>query len=86
MSIRTYVAIFYGMMALSVTVFADDLMGPKCGDDPQMMSVTEEAAEFEYDLGASWEDDDLPAYLTDGEADDAKAREDVATLAAGAAL
>ncbi len=81
MTIRGYVAIFYGLMAgvLSVAAYAD-------ADRGHLLAVTEDATavlyldEIEPDL-SGWERDDLPAYLTEDEADHARAAESAALAA-----
>ena len=71
MTIRSYVAIFYGMLALAVSVVAQ--ADPQAGG--HALAVNPDAdrlvtlEEIEPGLSGRAEFDDLPAYMTEGEAD-----------------
>ena len=88
MTIRGYVALFYGLVATAAVAFADDLGAKSCIKDTAMMGVsvdytaTEMPDEFEPASLGRWEQDDLPAYLTESPADLAKAEEGMAADAA----
>jgi hypothetical protein len=87
MTIRGYVAIFYGTLAGVLSVVAH--AGPEAGahmfavqpDQVEVMYLDEIEPEFSGD----WEQSDLPAYLTEDESDRARS-EDSGALAVNGAL
>ena len=74
MTVRFYIALAYGALALGATAFSDQL--PSAARAAHVYQATIETAaagrpavivDHDTDIHAYTEDDDLPAYLTDFE-------------------
>ena len=80
MTIRGYIALFYGVAAIGVSVLADTVPALNLGATPSVMVIMQDHSqitlhEMEPDLMGNPEGDDLPAYLSEDEADFAKGRD-----------
>ena len=87
MTIRGYIALFYGVAAMGVSVLADTIPALKGLGQPSVMVIMQDHAyvtlhEIEPDLMGHAEGDDLPAYLFDDEADFSRGQDHAPELAA----
>ena len=91
MTIRGYIALFYGIAAMGVSVLADTVPALKLGEAPGVMLIMQEHSqvtlyEIEPDLTGNMEGDDLPAYLSDDTADLNRGRDGTPELAVNGKL
>ena len=87
MTIRGYIALFYGVAAMGISVLADTVPALELSGEPSVMVIMQDHSqvtlhEIEPGLTGNAEGDDLPAYLFDGEADFARGQDRAAELAA----
>jgi len=66
MTVRSYVAMIYGITALGIAVFTHMLAGTAGADEPVAAGIVDRApiVEIEPGLTGHAEIDDLPAYLS----------------------
>ena len=86
MTIRGYIALFYGVAAMGVSVLADTVPALNLGAKPSVMVIMQDHSqvtlyEIEPDLIGGSEDDDLPAYLSEDAADFARGTDSAPELA-----